>query len=42
MEEMEMEVVEEMVEEMEMEEVMEIEGVAFPPPALLKGCSNDV
>ena len=35
-----MEVVEEMVEEME--EVMEIEGVASPPPALLKGCSNDV
>ena len=35
-------VVEEMVEEMEMEEVMEIEGVASPPPALLKGCSNDV
>ena len=30
------------MEEMEMEEVMEIEGVAFPPLALLKGCSNDV
>ena len=26
----------------EMEEVVEIEGVAFPPLALLKGCSNDV